>query len=187
MTGEHATMTFAIDAHAGGFSPSRLARITDHLERRYIQPGKIAGCQTLVARHGHVGYHSTLGHMDVESQTAMRDDALFRIYSMTKPITSVALMTLFERGEFQLNDPVSRFIPSWKQHKVWVSGDIDNMELVDPVRPMTVRDLLSHTSGLTYGSLLGNIGIAVDIHPVDSMYDRLQIRRSPTETLADFV
>ncbi len=79
-----------------GFSAARLERITDHLNRAYIDSGKIAGCQVLVARHGHAAYFKSLGQMDRERAKQMRDDAIFRIYSMTKPITSVALMTLYE-------------------------------------------------------------------------------------------
>ena len=105
-----------------GLSTARLERITDHLERNYIAPGKIAGCQVAVARHGHLAYFRSLGQMDRERAKPMADDAIFRIYSMTKPITSVALMSLYERGYFQLNDPVSRFFPAWRDHRVWVSG-----------------------------------------------------------------
>src|SRR5215207_1184420 len=94
-----------------GFDSARLERITEHLERNYLAPGKIAGCQTLVARHGQVAYFQSAGQMDSERAKPMRDDTIHRIYSMTKPITSVALMQLFERGYFGLNDPVSRYIP----------------------------------------------------------------------------
>ena len=104
-------------------STGRLERITDHLSRAYIDNGKIAGCQVAVARHGHLAYFKSLGAMDVARGKAMADDAIFRIYSMTKPITSVALMTLYERGYFQLNDPVYRFFPSWRNQRVWVSGE----------------------------------------------------------------
>ena len=135
-----------------GFAPERINRITEHLDQNYIQPGKIAGCQTLVARHGHVAYFKSLGLMDRERRKPMADDTIFRLYSMTKPITSVALMTLYEQGHFQLNDPVSRFIPAWRDHKVWVSGEGASMETAAPARPMTMRHVLSHTGGLTYGA-----------------------------------
>src|SRR3712207_2130681 len=111
-----------------GLDAARLDRITEHLEKNYIAPGKIAGCQTLVARHGHVAYFESLGSMDLERNKPMREDAIFRIYSMTKPITSVALMTLYERGLFQLNDPVHRAIPEWRDQQVWVSGEGAGME-----------------------------------------------------------
>ena len=160
-----------------GFAVDRINRITDHLSRNYIEPGKIAGCQTLVARHGHVAYFKSLGMMDRERRKAMADDTIFRIYSMTKPLTSVALMTLYEQGYFQLNDPVSRFIPEWRDHKVWVSGEGAAMELVAPQSPMTMRHVLSHSGGLTYGATN---------HPVDRAYREAGVNRGPGETLRDF-
>jgi CubicO group peptidase (beta-lactamase class C family) len=169
-----------------GFSTDRLERITDHLNRSYIDSGKIAGCQVAVARRGHLAYFKSLGQMDLEAGKAMADDALFRIYSMTKPITSVALMTLFEQGYFQLDDPVSRYVPEWRDQKVWVSGEGDQMVLADPVRPMSFRHVLSHTGGLTYGSLLASLGAPDDGHPVDKEYARHKVRRGDGETLHDF-
>jgi CubicO group peptidase (beta-lactamase class C family) len=118
-----------MDAHSQwtGLDAGRLERITDHIERNYIGPQKIAGAQIAVSRHGHQAYLKSFGSMDLERQKPMMDDAIFRIYSMTKPITSIALMTLYEKGYFQLNDPVSRYVPSWKTHRVWVSGEGDSM------------------------------------------------------------
>jgi CubicO group peptidase (beta-lactamase class C family) len=133
-----------IDPKRGGFAPDRINRITEHLSRNYIEPGKIAGCQTLVARHGHVAYFKSLGLMDRERRKPVGDDTIFRLYSMTKPIASVALMTLYEQGYFQLNDPVSRFIPSWRDHKVWVSGEGASMMTAAPERAMTMRHVLPH-------------------------------------------
>ena len=169
-----------------GLSESRLERITVHLNRNYVRPGKIAGCQVAVARHGRLAYFKSFGRMDIERNRPMADDAIFRIYSMSKPITSVALMTLFERGFFQLDDPVSRYIPEWKDHKVWVSGEGEAMELVQPHRPMSFRDVLSHTGGLTYGSVLVALGAPDDGHPVDKAYARHSVRRGRDETLRDF-
>jgi len=160
-----------------GFAPERINRITEHLEKNYIQPGKVVGCQTLVARHGHVAYFKSQGLMDRERRTPMADDTVFRLYSMTKPITSVALMTLYEQGHFQLNDPVSRFIPSWRGHKVWVSGEGASMETAAPARPMTMRNVLSHTGGLTYGATN---------HPVDRIYREAGVGRGEGETLSGF-
>src|SRR3990167_5045571 len=105
-----------------GLDAGRLERITDHIERNYIGPQKIAGCQIAVSRHGRQAYLKSFGSMDLERNKPMMDDAIFRIYSMTKPIASIALMTLYEKGYFQLNDPVSRFVPSWKNHRVWKIG-----------------------------------------------------------------
>jgi len=160
-----------------GFAPERINRITAHLDKNYIAPGKIAGCQTLVARHGQVAYFKSQGLMDRERRKPVTDDTIFRLYSMTKPITSVALMTLFEQGHFQLNDPVSRFIPAWRKHKVWVSGEGATMEAVAPTRPMTMRHVLSHTGGLTYGATN---------HPVDRVYREAGVGRGAGETLSGF-
>jgi CubicO group peptidase (beta-lactamase class C family) len=156
-----------------GLDASRLERITEHLERHYIGPGKIAGCQVSVARHGHLAYQKSFGLMDRERGKPMREDAIFRIYSMTKPITSVALMTLYERGYFQLNDPVSRYVPSWKDHRVWTSGEGDVMQTEPAHRPVSFRDVLSHTAGLTYGGGLPGVGIQ---HPIDRIYRELKVR-----------
>jgi len=125
-----------------GFAPERINRITEHLDRNYVAPGKIAGCQTLVARHGHVAYFKSQGLMDRERRKPVADDTIFRLYSMTKPIASVAMMALFEQGHFQLNDPVSRFFPSWKDQRVWVSGRGADMKTQAPHRPVTMRDML---------------------------------------------
>jgi CubicO group peptidase (beta-lactamase class C family) len=170
-----------------GLSTARLERITEHLERNYIGPGKVAGCQVAVARHGHLAYFRSFGQMDRERGRAMSDDAIFRIYSMTKPITSVALMSLYERGYFQLNDPVSRFFPSWKDHRVWVSGRGADMKTEAPVRPVSMRDMLSHTGGLTYGAALVALGAPDDGHPVDAVYAEVGVRRGRGETLMEFM
>ena len=92
-----------------GFSATKLGQIDRHLNDNYIQPNKISGCQVMVARHGVPAYFQSFGDMDRERSKPVADDTIFRIYSMTKPITSVALMMLFEEGRFQLNDPVYRF------------------------------------------------------------------------------
>jgi CubicO group peptidase (beta-lactamase class C family) len=160
-----------------GFAPERINRITEHLDKNYVAPGKIAGCQTLVARHGHIAYFKSQGLMDRERRKPLTDDTIFRLYSMTKPITSVALMTLFENGHFQLNDPVSRFIPAWRNHKVWVSGEGAAMENAATARPMTMRHVLSHTGGLTYGATN---------HPVDRAYREAGVGRGSGETLSGF-
>jgi CubicO group peptidase (beta-lactamase class C family) len=170
-----------------GLSTARLERITDHLERNYIGPGKIAGCQVAVARHGHLAYFRSFGQMDRERGKAMTDDVIFRIYSMSKPITSVALMTLYERGYFQLNDPVSRFFPSWKNHQVWVSGSGADMKTEAPNRPVTMRDMLCHTGGITYGAALVALGAPDEGHPVDKVYAEVGVRRGKGETLMEFM
>ncbi|MGH9029955.1 MAG: serine hydrolase domain-containing protein [Acidimicrobiales bacterium] len=137
-----------IDAQAAGFDERRLERITEHFERRYVSTGKIAGCQITVLRGEHVAYSRSLGLMDRERNKPVGEDAIWRIYSMTKPITSVALMQLFEQGAFLLTDPVHRYIPSWKDLKVGIVREDGSIETVEPERPVSVKDALMHTTGL---------------------------------------
>src|SRR5437899_2676652 len=105
-----------------GLSGERLARIDRHLQENYIEPGKIAGAVMLVARRGKIAHLSALGTRDRERKHAMTDDTIFRFYSMTKPITSVALMMLVEEGRCALLDPVHRYIPSWEGLRVFRHG-----------------------------------------------------------------
>ena len=102
-----------------GLSSERLARIDTHLKNRYLDPGKIAGASTLVYRRGEVAWLSPIGLMDRERGKPMAEDTIFRIYSMTKPITCVALMTLYEHGHFHLDDPVYKLIPEWRGLRVY--------------------------------------------------------------------
>ena len=170
---------------AAGFDAGRLDRIATHLDSRYIAPRKIAGCEVAVGRHGHLAYRASLGLRDRERATPLGDDTIFRIYSMTKPIVSIALMQLFEQGMFQLDDPVARVVPSWRNHRVWVSGRGDDMITEPAHRPISFRDLLSHTSGLTYGGVLPGMG---DQHPIDEIYRGLQIRSAGVSaTMAEFM
>ncbi|EAQ96165.2 serine hydrolase domain-containing protein [Congregibacter litoralis] len=139
-----------IDAAAAGFSEKRLARIGEHLDQSYVQPQKIAGCLTAVLRGGQLAYLQGAGDRDRERQLPITDDTLFRIYSMTKPVVSIALMTLWERGLFTLDDPVHRFIPQWKDLRVREGGAWPEFQTRQAERPMRIRDLLTHQSGLTY-------------------------------------
>ena len=140
-----------VEPESVGLSSSRLERIGEHLQGRYLEPGKIPGTLTLVARRGEVCYFEKAGSRDLERDLPMEDDTIFRIYSMSKPITSVALMQLYERGMFALKDPVHRFIPEWKNLQVFKGGSWP-LYLTEPcTSTMTVRDLLTHMSGLTYG------------------------------------
>lgn len=144
-----------------GFSEQRLEIIQAFVER-YVEDGKLPGYLCMVSRHGAEAYFLAHGSMDVERSKPMARDTIFRIYSMTKPITSVALMMLYEQGRFQLDDPVARYIPAWKDLKVFTSGDESAFEVSDLARAMTIKDLFTHTSGLTYGFM--------NSHPVDAMY-----------------
>ena len=139
-----------VNPAGAGFDEGRLERITEHLQHRYIDAGRIAGGQVAVARHGHVGYFRSFGWRDLERSVPVQEDTIWRIYSMTKPITGVALMSLYERGMFQLSDPVTRFIPQWRGLKVRERSEDGSERLADPQRPMTVRDLMMHMSGLGF-------------------------------------
>jgi CubicO group peptidase (beta-lactamase class C family) len=132
----------------------------------------------VVSRHGQVAYYAALGSMDIERAKPMADDTIFRIYSMSKPITSIALMQLYERGIFQLNDPLYRVIPSWRARQVYVSGEGDNMQLAAQAQPITFRHILSHMAGLSYGATR---------HPVDRMYLTDQKARVQGATLQGLV
>ena len=135
---------------AGGLNAGQLARIEQHLASRYIDKGKLAGTLTAVWRRGELAYLKPQGQRDLASGAPMTEDTIFRIYSMSKPITSVALMMLYERGVFQLGDPVHRWIPEWAEQRVYVSGIYPHFQTRPVDRPMTVKDLLTHMSGLTY-------------------------------------
>jgi len=145
-----------VEPDVAGMNEGRLERITEHFASEYVDQGKIAGCQVTVVRGGHVAYHRSLGLMDRERHLAMRDDAIFRIYSMTKPIASVALMQLYEQGKFQLVDPVHRYIPEWRTLQVGEVQPDGSVKLVKPQRPMNVRDVLMHTTGLAGALMPGN-------------------------------
>ena len=125
-------------------------RIRDHMQRRYLDRRVMASAATLVSRAGRVGVLELQGHSDREAGTELREDQIYRIYSMTKPIVSVGLMMLYEEGRLLLEDPVQRFIPEFAKTRVWVGGSWPDYMTRRPDRPITVRDLLTHTSGLTY-------------------------------------
>ena len=134
---------------AVGMSSARLARIAPAMQR-YIDAELTPGVITAVMRHGKLIHFKAQGHMDVASAEPMREDAIFRIASMTKPIASVALMMLWEEGRFQLRDPVSKFIPEFAAAQVSTTADASGTtgELVPPKRPIQIRDMLTHTAGL---------------------------------------
>jgi CubicO group peptidase (beta-lactamase class C family) len=129
-----------------GISQERLGRIGQMVNRK-IKEGNVVGAVTLVARKGKLVHLESFGHADIEAGKAMSKDTIFRIYSMTKPVTSVATLMLHEEGRFQLNDPIHLYLPQFKDVKVFAEGG----EPVKAKRPITVRDLLTHRSGLTYG------------------------------------
>ncbi|RAR59278.1 CubicO group peptidase (beta-lactamase class C family) [Paraburkholderia unamae] len=134
-----------------GMSCERLARIERFLDENYVATGKLAGTVTQVWRRGGLALNSVLGFADRERRTPMAADSIFRIYSMTKPITSVAIMMLVEECKIALDDPVSKYIPAWEKLGVHAGGFMESFQTRAPARPMRVVDLLRHTSGLTYG------------------------------------
>lgn len=144
-----------------GFDPARLARIDRRLGR-YVDEGRMAGWQVVVSRRGQVAYTSSYGRRDVAANRPIEPDTLYRIYSMTKPVTAVAAMILVEQGELLLTDPISKWLPEFAQPRVYLGGS----DLAPSTRPATepirLWHLLTHTAGLAYGFLRG--------HPVSMMY-----------------
>jgi CubicO group peptidase (beta-lactamase class C family) len=132
-----------------GLSTERLERVGAAVQRS-IDDKRIAGAVTLVMRHGHVAWIKSQGMMDREAAKPMRTDAMFRICSMTKPITSVAVMMLYEEGKFLLDDPVSKYLPEFKNMKVLVKPASGDPYTIPATKEITIRDLLRHTSGITY-------------------------------------
>lgn len=144
-------MTVDLDPKSAGFDPARLARIDEHLQRNYVDRQRIAGCQVLVARHGHVAHRSSLGLMDIEHGTPVAEDAIWRLYSMTKPITGVALLSLYEQARCKLTDPIARYLPEWRDVGVRTKKADGTSEVVAPDRPITIRDALTHMTGIGFG------------------------------------
>ncbi|WP_426000280.1 serine hydrolase domain-containing protein [Caulobacter sp. DWR1-3-2b1] len=136
---------------AVGLSSERLKRIETFIQDKYIDSGKLPCALTQVWRRGQLAYTSVLGSADVERSKPLKADSLFRIYSMTKPITSVAFMMLVEEGRVSLDDPVHRFIPAWRDLGVFEAGVLGAFQTRRAAEPMRMLDLLRHTAGLTYG------------------------------------
>lgn len=151
-----------------GIDTSRLAAIDDFISERYLETKRYPGFSWLVSHGGELAHRADLGY---------DDDAIFRIYSMSKPVTSVALLQLYEQGHFQLTDPVHEFIPEWAGLEVFADGTPANYVTVPCERPMQIRDLLTHTSGLTYGWM--------HRHPVDAMYRRRGVDRLAANSLEE--
>jgi CubicO group peptidase (beta-lactamase class C family) len=167
-------------AESVGLSSARLGRLDGVMKRRYVDTGRLPGTLTMVYRRGQLAHVGMAGHMDIERDKPMREDAIFRIYSMSKPITAVALMMLVEEGVLGLDDDVATHIPSWKNLAVYATG-MSGLALTGgpgfittpTARPMKVIDLATHTAGLTYG-----------FHnrtAVDHAYRRLQVAAHNTE------
>jgi len=164
-------MTMTTDPQAVGMSAPRLERIGPAM-RAYVDRGVVAGINTMVIRRDQVVHAESLGWRDSEADRPMTSDTIFRIYSMTKPVIATALMLLHEQGKFQLRQPVAAYLPAFGATKVLLDG-----ELVDQQRPLEIRDLLTHTSGLTYDFL--------DDSPVGALYRQARIMNDATRTLAE--
>ena len=165
---------------AAELSPARLETLDRFIQSKYIDAGKIAGALTVIARRGEIAHFSPLGLADVERNKPVREDTIFRIYSMTKPLTTVAFMTLVEQGLVALDDPVHRVIPEWKDLGVYQGGFMETFRTTRPGRPMLMIDLLRHTSGLTYGFQ--------QTTNVDAAYRKLQVgERTKDTTLEEMV
>jgi CubicO group peptidase (beta-lactamase class C family) len=157
-----------------GLSSAALARIAPAL-KAWVDSGRVAGAIAVVARHGKLAYIATAGAMDAGHGRPMSSDAVFRIFSMTKPIVTTAVMQLFEQGKLALDDPVSKYIPAFAEARVYAGGGMAHPSVRNPATPVTIAHLLTHTAGLTYG-LFGAT-------PVDSIYTRANIFR-PDWTIA---
>jgi CubicO group peptidase (beta-lactamase class C family) len=162
---------------AVGMSAERLTRLHDAMQG-LVDDGRLAGITTMIARHGQIADFHTYGYRDIEADDPMAEDDIFRIYSMSKPITGVALMMLYEEGKFRLGDPVRRYIPEFADLKVAASWGPGGPVLDDADHPMTIRELMTHTAGLAYG-----IG---DPHPADRLYASEGVL-DPSQTLKDMV
>jgi len=161
-----------------GFSTDRLARLTAGM-RKMVTDNRLAGVVTLMARHGKVVSFDAFGKQDTRKPDPMAKDSIFRIYSMTKPITGVAMMLLYEEGKWRLDDPVSKYIPEFAGLKVHAGENADGTpKLGDLRRPMTMRELMTHSAGLGYGLTTTN--------PVDRMYREARVL-DPTASLGEMV
>lgn len=154
------------DPASVGLSADRLSRISESMEP-YVENDQVAGLMTMVYRRGEVAHVQTYGERDRQSGAPMTPNTLFRIYSMTKPITTVAALMLYEEGHFQLDDPAAEYLPALKDVEVYDTTAAGEPTRVPARRPITVRDLMTHTSGLTYG-VFGDT-------PVDSMYQEVGV------------
>jgi CubicO group peptidase (beta-lactamase class C family) len=167
-------------AGAAGFSSARLDVLDAWVKKRYLDAGRFPGALTLIYRRGEIAHLRALGLADVERGVPLKEDTIFRIYSMTKPITSVAFMMLVEQGLVALDTPVHALIPEWKDLGVYQGGFVGTFRTRRPDRPMLVVDLLRHTSGLTYGFQQST--------NVDAAYRKLEIGEGQKQgTLDDMI
>ncbi len=144
-------MAVTADHAAAGVDAGRLARIDEHFRGTYVDTGRIAGCQVLVGRRGQVVHRATIGSMDLETGEQLHDQTIWRWYSMTKPVTAVALLSLVEQARVKLTDPIHRYLPEWRDVKVSVRNSAGTFDLVDLDRPISVKHALMHMTGIGPG------------------------------------
>lgn len=164
-------------AESEGMSTERLAQLRSGM-KELVDQGRLAGAVTMVSRHGKVVEFDASGKRDIAANAPMQKDSIFRIYSMSKPITGVAMMILFEEGKWQLNDPVAKYIPEFAKLKVYSTDANNNVVMKDQAHPVTMRELMSHSGGFTYG-FFSNTAV-----------DKLQIEAdllNPNNTLDEFI
>ncbi len=164
-------------AESEGMSTERLGRLNMGM-KELVDQGRLAGSVTMVSRHGKVVEFDAVGKRDIAANAPMQKDSIFRIYSMSKPITGVAMMMLFEEGKWQLNDPIAKYIPEFAKLKVYGTDANNNVVMKDPVHPITMRELMSHSGGFTYG-FFSNTAV-----------DKLQLEAdlfNPNNTLDEFI
>lgn len=179
-----------VTPEAQGFSSERLERLTAKLHG-YVDEGKLPGFVAMVARKGEVVYSDSYGFQNIKDQTPIQQDSLFRIYSMTKAVVSVAALTLYEQGKFHLHDPVAKYIPAFKNLKVYVSGEGDEMVTEALERPLTIQHLFTHTSGFTY-HFIGDTPVhklyrEIGIMPSASLLGARETDHAPSSSLDEFV
>jgi CubicO group peptidase (beta-lactamase class C family) len=160
-----------------GFDSDRLKRLDDYMAGM-VEAGRVAGVSTMILRHGKVAAFRTHGKPDLDRDAPLTPDAVFRIYSMTKPIAATAMMILFEEGHWLLDDPVTKFIPEFADLKVFTGvGPDGEMTVEDARRPPTMREVMSHTAGFAYGLF--------DFHPLERAYNATRVARPDGEQ--DFI
>jgi CubicO group peptidase (beta-lactamase class C family) len=164
-------------AESEGMSTERLAQLRSGM-KELVDQGRLAGAVTMVSRHGKVVEFDATGKRDIAANAPMQKDNIFRIYSMSKPITGVAMMILFEEGKWQLNDPVAKYVPEFAKLKVYSTDANNNVVMKDQAHPVTMRELMSHSGGFTYG-YFSNTAV-----------DKLQLEAdllNPNNTLDEFI
>lgn len=160
-----------------GLSHEGLGRVEEWIHQ-WVDQGRVAGAVTLVARHGQMAQLLAAGRMDIETDSPMEPDTLFRIYSLTKMITSVAVLMLYDEGSIRLKDPIANYLPAFSQVKVFVEKTPDGIQVEDPKRDITIHDLLTHTAGIGMDSLFGS--------PLATVYREAELAQ-PDHTLEEMI